>query len=127
MEKNPMIDAENIARRYIASWNEADAATRRQLVDGLWTEDARYADPMMQADGQEGIAALIGGVQAKFPGYRFALAGQADGYGQYVRFSWSLAPAGGPVFARGTDFAAVASDGRLAQVTGFLDQLPGAA
>jgi hypothetical protein len=122
-----MQDAQALAQRYIASWNEEDEAARRRLVDLLWTKDARYADPMMQADGQDGIAALIGGVQAKFPGYRFALTGPADGHGSHLRFSWSLAPADGPVVARGTDFAAVAADGRLAQVTGFLDQVPGAA
>jgi hypothetical protein len=122
-----MIDAQGIAQRYIASWNEADGAVRRRLVDELWTEDARYADPMMNADGQDGITNLIGGVHTRFPGYRFALTGQADGHGPYLRFSWSLAPAGGDAVARGTDFAAVAADGRLAQVTGFLDQIPGAA
>ena len=107
--------------------NEADATTRRRLIDTIWTEDSRYVDPLMQADGQDGIAALIGGVHAQFPGHRFTLTGQPDGFGPYVRFAWSLAPADGPVLARGTDFASVAADGRLAQVTGFLDQVPGAA
>ena len=117
-----MFDAQTIAQRYIACWNEVDGTTRRQLVEALWTEDSHYADPMMQAHGQDGIAALIGGVHAKFPGCRFALAGQADGHGPHIRFSWSLIPNGGQPLARGTDFAAVAPDGRLAQVTGFLDQ-----
>ncbi|HEX4369643.1 MAG TPA: nuclear transport factor 2 family protein [Rhodopila sp.] len=121
-----MIDAQTLAQRYIATWNEIEPAARRRLIDGLWTEDACYADPMMKADGQVGISALIGGVHSKFPGYRFALAGQPDGHGPYVRFSWTLAPADGQVVARGTDFAAVAPDGRLAQVTGFLDQVPAA-
>ncbi len=31
------------------------------------------------------------------------------------------------MFARGMAFAEVAADGRLAQVTGFLDQVPSAA
>ncbi|HEY0183411.1 MAG TPA: nuclear transport factor 2 family protein [Rhodopila sp.] len=122
-----MADLVTLAQRYISSWNETDAGARRRLVGELWTENARYVDPMMQADGQDGIAALIGGVHAKFPGYRFALAGQPDGHGGYLRFSWSLAPESGHVVARGTDFAAVAADGRLAQVTGFLDQAPDAA
>jgi ketosteroid isomerase-like protein len=122
-----MIDAQNLAQRYIASWNEADAATRRQLIDSLWTDDARYVDPMMQAEGQDGIATLIGGVHTQFPGHRFALTGKVDGHGPYVRFSWSLGPADGTVIARGTDFAAVAEDGRLTRVTGFLDQVPDAA
>jgi hypothetical protein len=86
-----MIDAQTLAQRYIASWNEADPATRRSLIDGLWTEDSRYVDPMMQADGQNGIAALIGGVQTQFPGHRFTLTGQPDGHGPYVRFFWTLA------------------------------------
>jgi hypothetical protein len=70
---------------------------------------------------------LIGGVQAKFPGLRFALAGNAEAHGSNLRFSWSLGPAGAAPIARGTDFATVAPDGRLAQVTGFLDQVPNAA
>jgi hypothetical protein len=131
-----MMDIQNLAQRYIASWNEPDAATRRQLIDGLWTEDARYADPMMQADGKDGIAALIANVHTQFPGHRFMLTGKADGHGPFIRFSWSLAPAEDPgdrpmgysptgpsrAVARGTDFAALAVDGRLAQVTGFLDK-----
>lgn len=121
-----MTDAQILAQRYIAAWNETDPAARRQLIDTLWTEDANYADPMMKADGQAGISALIGGVHTKFPGYRFALSGQPDGHGPYARFSWTLAPADGQVVACGTDFAAVAPDGRLAQVTGFLDQVPAA-
>jgi SnoaL-like domain len=122
-----MIDAQTLAQRYIASWNETDTDSRRRLVNDLWTEGATYADPMMKAEGQDGIAALIGGVHSQFPGYRFALSGKADGHGPFVRFSWSLAPADGAAIARGTDFAAVAGDGRLAQVTGFLDQVPGVA
>jgi SnoaL-like domain len=121
-----MIDAQELAQRYIASWNEVDGAARRRLVDGLWTEDAGYADPMMAADGQDGITGMIGGVHSRFPGYRFALTGKPDGHGRYLRFSWSLAQAGGQAVARGTDFAAVAEDGRLARVTGFLDQVPDA-
>jgi hypothetical protein len=121
-----MIDAHKLAQSYIASWNEVDAAARRKLVDRLWTEDARYVDPMMNAEGQDAIAALIGGVHTRFPGHRFALTGNVDGHGPYVRFSWTLAPAEGGAIARGTDFAAVSPDGRLAQVTGFLDLVPGA-
>jgi hypothetical protein len=126
-KEKPMTDAQDLAQRYIASWNESDPVVRRQLVGRLWTDNARYADPMMKADGQDGIAELIGGVHSQFPGYCFALTGQADGHGPFVRFSWSLAPASGQAVAFGTDFASVAADGRLEQVTGFLDKLPGTA
>jgi hypothetical protein len=122
-----MIDAQTLAQRYIASWNETDAATRRHLVDSLWTEDAHYADPMFKVDGPDAIAALIGGVHSKYPGHRFELTGSVDGHGPYIRFSWTLGPANGGAIAAGTDVATVAADGRLTQVTGFLDQLPTAA
>ena len=122
-----MIDAQTLAQRYIASWNEIDPDARRRLIDSLWAEDGRYTDPMMQARGQVAIADLIGGVHAKFPGLRFALSGTADSHGPYARFSWSFGPSDGPVVARGTDFAALAEDGRLTQVTGFLDEAPDAA
>ena len=63
------------------------------ILGALWTEDATHRDPVMEGEGHRGIDALIGGVQARFPGFRFALSGRApDGYGDRVRFSWDLGP-----------------------------------
>jgi hypothetical protein len=116
-----MTDAAKIADNYIALWNEADQARRKALIASAWTEDATYVDPMMAGRGHDEIDALIGAVHQRFPGHRFALSGQADGHGDRVRFSWTLAaPAVEPV-AHGTDFGVVANDGRLKAITGFLD------
>ena len=116
---------QDLAARYMAAWNEADPDRRRALVAALWTEDATYRDPVMEGEGHRGIEALIGGVQARFPGFRFALSGRApDGFGDRVRFSWDLGPEGGEAVIQGTDFAMLAEDGRLRAVTGFLDRLP---
>jgi hypothetical protein len=38
-----------------------------------------------------------------------------------VRFTWSLAPAAGGAIAIGTDFATTADDGRMRDITGFLE------
>lgn len=111
--------------RYIATWNEADASQRRALIGQTYTEDVSYVDPMMQGSGHDGLDGLIQGVHAQFPGYRFRHVGQIDTHNDRVRFSWELAPEGGPALAKGTDFAVVA-DGRLQSVTGFLDYLAGA-
>ena len=118
-----MTDATETASRYIATWNEADPARRRNLIAAGWTEDASYIDPMMEGKGHEQIAALIDAVQERFPGHRFALAGQADGHNDRLRFSWTLGAPAGPVVAHGTDFAVLAEDGRLRSVTGFLDHV----
>lgn len=120
-----MTDAEQIARRYIALWNETDPARRSALLAQGWSEDATYVDPLMRGEGREQIGALIGAVHERFPGFRFTLAGRADGYADKVRFSWALGPEGDPEMIKGTDFA-LTEDGRLRTVTGFIDKAPAA-
>ena len=121
------INPQDVAARYVVAWNETDPDRRRALVAALWTEDATYADPVMQGQGHGGIESLIAGVQARFPDFRFAVSGQADGYGNRLRFSWDLGPEGAEAVVQGTDFATLAGDGRLQEVAGFLDRVPPAA
>lgn len=111
-----------IAERYIAAWNEADDARRRALLEEAWAPEARYADPLMQGEGRDGIAAMIGAAQAQFPGHGFTLHGTPDGHGRHVRFSWTLAPRGGAPVGGGTDVVRLDAEGRIAEVVGFLDR-----
>ncbi len=121
-----MIDAASITTRYIALWNETDPDHRKALMADLWAEAGTYRDPLMQGDGHDQINALIAGAQGQFPGFRFSLVGQPDGYGDQVRFSWQLGPEGSDGPIKGTDFATL-ENGRLKSVVGFLDQVPAAA
>jgi SnoaL-like domain len=114
----------DLIHRYLAIWNESDAARRRALVEGAFAEGATYLDPMMAGEGQAGIDAMIAAAQARFPGLRFRLAGTPQGHNGRLRFSWELGPEGGEALAGGTDFAVLAPDGRLASVTGFIDFAP---
>jgi hypothetical protein len=123
-KENPMPDAQDIATRYLACWNERDPERRRALVAALWADDGTYRDPMAATEGHDGIADLIGGVQTRFPGFTFAQSGRADAVEGFVRFSWSFGPHAGEAPVAGTDFAALAPDGRLRAVTGFLDRVP---
>ncbi|WP_340646567.1 nuclear transport factor 2 family protein [Phenylobacterium sp.] len=109
---------------YIAVWNETDGAARYALVTKIWEPDARYIDPMTSGQGHDGIDAMIGAAQGQFPGMTFSRRGTLDAFGDRVRFSWDLGPAGAAPVAGGTDFAVV-TDGRFANVTGFLDFTPG--
>lgn len=118
-----MTDHNTIAQNYIAAWNETDAARRSGLVEAAFTADVLYRDPVMQGDGHQGIAALIQGVHAQFPGFRFTLKGKVDGFGDNVRFSWGLGPDGADAVIEGTDVGVI-ENGRLSRVTGFLDKVP---
>lgn len=119
-----MIDPTGIATTYLELWNDPDDGSRRtRLTDG-WAVDARYVDPMMAGDGREGIAEMIAGARAQFPGHAFSLCGTPDGHGRFARFSWTLAPSDGPVVAGGTDVVRLDDTGRIAEVIGFLNGGP---
>lgn len=118
-----MTDANTIARRYIELWNERTPSRRREMLSRDWTVDASYVDPLMNGSGADGVDALIAGVQQRFPDFTFKLIGEANGYGDHLRFSWGLGPDGADSPIKGTDFA-VLEDGRIRSITGFLDQVP---
>jgi hypothetical protein len=119
-----MTTYDDIARRYIDAWNEADPAARRAAVDQLYTEDARYIDPLEVAQGREAITATIGAVQQQFPGFAFRLAGPVDGHHNQARFTWELGPADEPAPIVGFDVAVIDDAGRIQTVLGFLDKVP---
>jgi hypothetical protein len=118
-----MDDFDALAQRYIASWNETDPTLRRRAIDALYTEDARYVDPMAVADGREAIAATIAAVQGQFPGFRFRLVGPVDAHHDQARFTWEFGPDGMDAPIIGFDVAVTDSQGRLRTVLGFLDKV----
>jgi len=122
-----MTTYDELAQRYIDAWNETDGDARRAAVDQLYTEDARYIDPLAAAEGREAIVAMIGAVQEQFPGFTFRLAGPVDGHHNQVRFGWELGPAGAEAPIIGFDVAVIDDAGRIQTVLGFLDKVPAAA
>ncbi|HEV2571792.1 nuclear transport factor 2 family protein [Methylocella sp. CPCC 101449] len=115
-----MTDFNQIADRYLASWNERDAAKREAALAGIFTADASFVDPVMQSEGLASIAAMIGQVQERFPGHNFKRLGEADGYNNRLRFTWELAAGDGAV-VKGTDVATLDASGKVNAVIGFFD------
>ena len=110
---------------YLAAWNERDSKSRRELIAKIWAEDGTYIDAHRRGVGHEGIDSMIATAQAQFPGYRLQLVSGIESHNGFVRFSWA---AGGspeaPLYLGGTDFAMMATDGRLKTVAGFVDAAP---
>jgi hypothetical protein len=109
---------------YVATWNETDPARRRAGIARAWVEAGSYRDPLMTSDVHDGVDAMLAGVQGKFPGFVLKRTSKIDHHNGAVRFSWSLGPAAGPAIVEGVDFCALATDGRLAAVVGFIDKTP---
>lgn len=120
-----MTDFQNIAERYIDTWNERDPSARRRALAELWTEDGTYTDPMADAVGRDAIDATIGAVQAQFPDFTFALDGPVDAHHDQARFTWTLGQPGGEPLVVGFDVAVTDGGGKLRTVLGFLDKVPG--
>src|ERR1700689_1385900 len=102
-----MTDVNTIASRYIDLWNERSPGRRREIPSQHWTADAKYIDPLMSGAGNDGVDALISGVQAAFSEFRFKRFGDADGFGGQGRFLGGLGPEGADSPIKGTDFAVV--------------------
>src|SRR3954453_20579202 len=111
-----------IVDAYIMAWNERTPERRRALVAEAFADDATYVDPARSGDGADAIAVMIGAAQEQHPGVEIILAGAPDAFGDHVRFSWHLRPAGSTDVALiGHDYATVAPDGRLKDVVGFVE------
>ena len=109
---------------YVSSWNETDPARRQAAVARAWASSGSYRDPLMTSDGHAGIDAMLAAVQARFPGFVLKRVSAVEAHNGSARFSWSLGPEAGPAVVEGVDFCALAADGRLASVVGFIDKMP---
>ena len=119
-----MSDFDTLVDRYLAAWNETDAAARRAAIDDLFADRVRYVDPLAAVTGRSALDALIGGAQQQFAGMVFTPGAPVDGHHDQVRFTWHLGPAGGEPVVVGFDVAQLDADGRIHQVLGFLDRVP---
>lgn len=114
-----------LVQSYLDTWNATDPTARRALIERVFTPDARYVDPLADVTGSDALDALIAGVQEQFPGMRFTPVGEVDAHHDVCRFRWGLGPEGAEPLVIGFDVAAVAPDGRIRTVHGFLDRVPG--
>ncbi|MGV9673688.1 nuclear transport factor 2 family protein [Nocardia sp. NPDC003482] len=117
-----MSEYENIAQRYIDSWNEHDADKRTALIAEVFTPEATYTDPLAQVAGTAAIDRVIAGAQEQFAGLEFRL-GPVDGHNDIARLTWFLGAPDAEPLVIGFDVVTLA-DGRIERVLGFLDKVP---
>jgi SnoaL-like protein len=119
-----MSDTNDLVQRYLAAWNETDAAARQAVLAEVFAEDAVYTDPLVSVQGRDGLDAAIAAIQGQFGGLVFSLGGAVDAHHDIARFTWHLGPEGAEPVAIGFDVATIGDDGRISRVLGFLDKVP---
>jgi hypothetical protein len=109
-----MLDAQALADRYVAAWNEPDGAMRSSAIAALWAPEA------LGPRGARGYAALTKltlatpGTTARREGVRFRAAPTARLRGDVVTFRWEMLLADSEtVLAGGLEFLIVDDDGRI--------------
>jgi hypothetical protein len=109
-----MLNAQALADRYVAAWNEPDAAKRSSAIAALWAPDAPGHN------GRRGYSALTKltltapGTSAGRDCVRYRAAPTARLRGDVVTFRWEMLLADNEtVLASGLEFLIVDEDGRI--------------
>lgn len=124
MTDTTITDHTAVVDTYIDMWNEEDGERRAELIRTAWADDCRYRDPLLEADGREGISEMVAGVHGHYPGHRFRRTTGIDAHRDVARFGWELVAPGGDVFVGGIDVVTLSDDGRIRTLTGFFGELP---
>ena len=126
--------AADLAKRYLALWNEPDADPRRGMIAELWTEHGRHilqplqeiraiaAQPgigltaILEARGYDELEACVSSAYEHWvASERLSFRGRDDvqRLGDVVKFHWEAIANDGALFAVGLNFLILAADGRI--------------
>ena len=100
--------AQTLADRYVAVWNEPDAAARRHAIAALWTPDGAHCVGTREVRGLEALQERVSGAYEKNVrdnGRRFRAVRDARQLRDVLSFHWEMVePASGEVLATGLEF-----------------------
>ncbi|MBO2448964.1 hypothetical protein J4573_17815 [Actinomadura barringtoniae] len=127
-------DVKELTDRYMAQWNEPDAATRSKLIRDLWAVDGiqvlvdppeeireaaanlSFPVPPLEVRGHDAMEARVTRAYEMFiePGHSFVPAGEVSILlANVVAVGWSMVTADGGVVGGGMDVLAIDDDGKI--------------
>lgn len=111
------IDAQQLADRYAAVWNEPDPVARREAISALWRPEGVHYVSTREARGHAALEERIIGSYSKNVrdgGYAFAAVKNAQALPGVITFNWEMIrPATREVVAVGLEFLQVDGEGRI--------------
>lgn len=111
-----MYTPQEIADRYAAIWNEADATKRRQLIEAFFAPQGEHYVKTREAIGYDALERRVVGSHEKNVrdgGYIFRAAPGAQLLRNIVTFNWHMTPASDPshIVAVGLEFLVLDDQG----------------
>jgi hypothetical protein len=110
-------DAQQLADRYAAIWNEADPAVRRGEIEQLWRPDGEHFVATKEARGHAALEDRVTGAYDKnvrIAGHSFRAVRNAQRLRDVITFNWEMIePETRKVLAVGLEFLHVDADGRI--------------
>jgi len=88
-----MIDAQDLADKYVAVWNESDPERRRQQIAALWVPDGQHYTDVREARGYDALEQRIIGSYNKNVrdgGHRFRARQDARTLRDIVVLHWEM-------------------------------------
>ena len=118
-----MTDIETFGERYVAVWNESDAALRRKRIAELWAPDGANLTKTLEARGYEALEARVRTSHEKWVRDAGCIFRPCDAQAHHgaVRFKWEMVRPGGEVASVGYDFFLLADDGRIRHDYQFIE------
>ena len=115
--ENNMVDAQTLADRYVAVWNERDEGSRRTAIAALWVPDGQHYVQGQEVRGHDALEKRIRGSHEKNVrdnGNRFRAARNARRLHDVITFHWEMLPADSEtVSVRGLEFLIIRDDGHI--------------
>jgi SnoaL-like domain len=111
-----MNEAEKLAERYVAVWNEADPQRRRETIAALWAPEGAHYVGTREVQGYDALEQRVTGSHEKNVrdgGHRFKVSA-VHALQDAVMVDWNMVPsAGDAVVAAGRDVFIVDADHRI--------------
>jgi hypothetical protein len=124
-EEPVMSHAEDLARRYVHIWNEADPAARRAQVKALWIEDGTHYVRTREVHGHADLEVRVATshqTNVAERHYWFEVDSGVEQLRDMVKFNWRMVGKdGGAIAATGLIVALLADDGRIRIDYQFID------
>lgn len=110
-----MIDAQELANRYVAVWMETDPARRKEQIAALWIPDGEHFVDTREACGYESLEARIAGSHEKnvrVGGHWFRATTNARALRDVVTFGWEMLR-GDTIVGSGFEILLITPEGRI--------------